>query len=236
MDDRFLGCLYIQKRILECEAMFFKFELRSVHIRNRLFIDMALSHEAHDFFRIPGADDFALIHQNELCCVRKSRFEMMLSDNRLMGTSAHWPALCGLSGGLLGRHSDADHRLCGVQGPFHPQQDRRALSPRGAAWSRGRHACRHGGCRSANPADLERDRQLTYTSKGIHKDDLRFEMNGNLIKKFGSQGQQKSFLIALKLAQIKRIKEITNKNPILLLDDIFDKLDDNRVSDRKSVV
>ena len=78
--------------------------------------------------------------------------------------------------------------------------------------------------------NLEKDRQLTYTSKGIHKDDLRFEMNGNLIKKFGSQGQQKSFLIALKLAQIKRIKEITNKNPILLLDDIFDKLDDTRVS------
>ena len=78
--------------------------------------------------------------------------------------------------------------------------------------------------------NLEKDRQLTYTSKGIHKDDLRFKMNGNLIKKFGSQGQQKSFLIALKLAQIKRIKEITNKNPILLLDDIFDKLDDNRVS------
>ena len=78
--------------------------------------------------------------------------------------------------------------------------------------------------------NLDKDRLLTYTSKGIHKDDLRFEMNGNLIKKFGSQGQQKSFLIALKLAQIKRIKEITNKNPILLLDDIFDKLDDNRVS------
>lgn len=80
------------------------------------------------------------------------------------------------------------------------------------------------------PKNLEKDRQLTYTSKGIHKDDLRFEMNGNLIKKFGSQGQQKSFLIALKLAQIQRIKDITNKNPILLLDDIFDKLDDNRVS------
>ena len=78
--------------------------------------------------------------------------------------------------------------------------------------------------------NLEKDRVLTYTSRGIHKDDLLFEMNENLIKKFGSQGQQKSFLIALKLAQIKRIKDITNKNPILLLDDIFDKLDDNRVS------
>ncbi len=78
--------------------------------------------------------------------------------------------------------------------------------------------------------NLDRDRLLTYTSKGIHKDDLLFEMNVNLLKKTGSQGQQKSFLISLKLAQIKRIKELTGKNPILLLDDIFDKLDDTRVS------
>jgi DNA replication and repair protein RecF len=78
--------------------------------------------------------------------------------------------------------------------------------------------------------NLERDRSLTYTSKGVHKDDLFFEMNGNLLKKAGSQGQQKSFLIALKLAQMNRIKELTGKTPILLLDDIFDKLDDTRVS------
>ncbi len=78
--------------------------------------------------------------------------------------------------------------------------------------------------------NLSKDRQLSYTSAGIHKDDLLFTMNGRLIKKTGSQGQQKSFLISLKLAQIKRIKELTGKNPILLLDDIFDKLDDDRVS------
>jgi DNA replication and repair protein RecF len=77
---------------------------------------------------------------------------------------------------------------------------------------------------------LERDRMLTYTSKGIHKDDLRFEMDSVLIKKVGSQGQQKSFLISLKLAQMSLVKELTKKTPILLLDDIFDKLDDNRVS------
>lgn len=77
---------------------------------------------------------------------------------------------------------------------------------------------------------LEKDRMLTYTSKGIHKDDLLFEMNDILIKKIGSQGQQKSFLISLKLAQMSLIKELTNKTPILLLDDIFDKLDDSRVS------
>lgn len=78
--------------------------------------------------------------------------------------------------------------------------------------------------------NLEKDRVLTYTSKGIHKDDLVFEMSGFPIKKVGSQGQQKTFLIALKLAQMKRIKELTGKTPILLLDDIFDKLDDKRVS------
>ncbi|MCE3074821.1 DNA replication/repair protein RecF [Chryseobacterium gwangjuense] len=77
---------------------------------------------------------------------------------------------------------------------------------------------------------LERDRMLTYTSKGIHKDDLLFEMDSVLIKKTGSQGQQKSFLISLKLAQMSLVKELTNKTPILLLDDIFDKLDDHRVS------
>ena len=78
--------------------------------------------------------------------------------------------------------------------------------------------------------NIDRDRMLTYTSKGIHKDDLLFEMNSVLIKKIGSQGQQKSFLISLKLAQMSLIKELTGKTPILLLDDIFDKLDDNRVS------
>lgn len=78
--------------------------------------------------------------------------------------------------------------------------------------------------------NIEKDRMLTYTSKGIHKDDLLFEMNGNSIKKMGSQGQQKSFLIALKLSQMNRIKELTGKTPVLLLDDIFDKLDDTRVS------
>ena len=77
---------------------------------------------------------------------------------------------------------------------------------------------------------LERDRVLQYTSSGTHKDDLVFEIDGYPIKKFGSQGQQKSYLIALKLAQFDFIKEQSNVKPILLLDDIFDKLDDIRVA------
>mgnify|MGYP001815444121 FL=1 len=68
-----------------------------------------------------------------------------------------------------------------------------------------------------------------YTNFGIHKDDLTFEIDDHPIKKFGSQGQQKSYLIALKLAQFDFIKTQNKVNPILLLDDIFDKLDENRV-------
>ncbi|HIF84322.1 MAG TPA: DNA replication and repair protein RecF [Flavobacteriaceae bacterium] len=76
---------------------------------------------------------------------------------------------------------------------------------------------------------LEKDRIVQYTSCGIHKDDLIFEIDKFPIKKFGSQGQQKTFLIALKLAQFDYLKTESNSSPILLLDDIFDKLDNNRV-------
>ncbi len=77
---------------------------------------------------------------------------------------------------------------------------------------------------------LSKDRALQYTNVGIHKDDLNFNIETHPIKKFGSQGQQKSFLIALKLAQFDFIKAQSGVNPILLLDDIFDKLDEQRVS------
>jgi DNA replication and repair protein RecF len=77
--------------------------------------------------------------------------------------------------------------------------------------------------------NLAKDRLLQYTSVGIHKDDLSFEIDNYPIKKFGSQGQQKSFLIALKLAQFKFVKKQSGEKPILLFDDIFDKLDETRV-------
>jgi DNA replication and repair protein RecF len=77
---------------------------------------------------------------------------------------------------------------------------------------------------------LERDRALERTTTGIHKDDLLFAIHGMPMKKFGSQGQQKSFLIALKLAQYSFLNKQNGFKPILLLDDIFDKLDDLRVT------
>jgi len=78
--------------------------------------------------------------------------------------------------------------------------------------------------------NLPKDRALQYTSVGIHKDDLAFQIDHYPIKKFGSQGQQKSFLIALKLAQFEFVKKQSGEKPILLFDDIFDKLDETRVS------
>ncbi|MCB0398856.1 MAG: DNA replication and repair protein RecF [Winogradskyella sp.] len=85
-------------------------------------------------------------------------------------------------------------------------------------------------------SNLNKDKALQYTSVGIHKDDLVFTIDDFPIKKFGSQGQQKSFLIALKLAQFDFIKQQSGVSPILLLDDIFDKLDENRVAQIISLV
>ena len=76
---------------------------------------------------------------------------------------------------------------------------------------------------------INKDRALQYTSAGVHKDDMLFMIDSYPIKKFGSQGQQKSFLIALKLAQFDILKKKSGEKPILLLDDIFDKLDETRV-------
>jgi len=77
--------------------------------------------------------------------------------------------------------------------------------------------------------NLERDRILERTSQGVHKDDLLFTIHEQMpLKKFGSQGQQKSFLIALKLAQYSFLKQKKHDKPLLLLDDIFEKLDDRR--------
>jgi DNA replication and repair protein RecF len=74
-----------------------------------------------------------------------------------------------------------------------------------------------------------RDAQLQYTSVGPHKDDLEFAIGQFAVKRFGSQGQQKTFLLALKLAQFEYIRAHLGTKPILLLDDIFDKLDMQRV-------
>ena len=76
---------------------------------------------------------------------------------------------------------------------------------------------------------LQQDSYSCYTNVGIHKDDLEFCLDGHPLKKFGSQGQQKSFVVSIRLAQFEYNYQKIGYKPILLLDDIFDKLDDQRV-------
>ncbi len=78
-------------------------------------------------------------------------------------------------------------------------------------------------------ADLERDRYATRTGSGVHKDDLVMSIDGQPIRNFGSQGQQKTFVIALKMAQYQLLAAEKGTAPLLLLDDIFDKLDMQRL-------
>ncbi|MEO6852069.1 MAG: DNA replication/repair protein RecF [Mucilaginibacter sp.] len=84
--------------------------------------------------------------------------------------------------------------------------------------------------------NTEKDRALERTVTGIHKDELQFTIHGMPMKKFGSQGQQKSFLMALKLAQYSFLYQRNGFKPLLLLDDIFDKLDDRRVTKLMTMV
>lgn len=81
-----------------------------------------------------------------------------------------------------------------------------------------------------------KDHIMEFTTVGVHKDDLEFTISDYPLKKYASQGQQKSYLIALKLAQFDFIKKIKQLTPILLLDDIYDKLDDQRVQQLMELV
>ena len=81
-----------------------------------------------------------------------------------------------------------------------------------------------------------RDTVNGFTSCGVHRDDLVFTIGGMPLRKYGSQGQQKSFIVALKLAQYHIIAEQLGEVPILLLDDVFDRLDEGRVAELIKIV
>jgi len=93
-----------------------------------------------------------------------------------------------------------------------------------------------GSLREVFAAHRDRDMVLRYTSSGVQRDDFLFTMNGYPIRRSGSQGQQKSFLVALKFAQYEIMKRSYGFAPMLLLDDVFDKLDMGRISNLISMV
>lgn len=74
----------------------------------------------------------------------------------------------------------------------------------------------------------DKDIKLKYTTIGPHRDDLKFSINGFDVKNFASQGQQRTVALSLKLAELEIFKEVLGEYPILLLDDVFSELDDNR--------
>ena len=97
--------------------------------------------------------------------------------------------------------------------------------------------CQRGPLLEVIQRDRFKDRAVGYSLHGIHRDDLEFSLDGHLMKREGSQGQNKTFVISLKLAQFDFLKRTNSKTtPLLLLDDIFDKLDAQRVEEIVSLV
>ena len=97
--------------------------------------------------------------------------------------------------------------------------------------------CQRGPLLEVIQRDRFKDRAVGYSLHGIHRDDLTFALGGHQMKREGSQGQHKTFVIALKLAQFDFLKRTnTQTTPLLLLDDIFDKLDAQRVEQIVSLV
>lgn len=78
-------------------------------------------------------------------------------------------------------------------------------------------------------ANRDRDMIMGYTTRGVHRDDIELWLGSHPMRKTGSQGQCKTYTIALRMAQFEFLKKYTATTPILLLDDIFDKLDEQRV-------
>ncbi len=85
-------------------------------------------------------------------------------------------------------------------------------------------------------ASRERDIVNGFTTSGVHRDDVSLRIGGYPLRKYGSQGQQKSFLMSLKLAQYRILAEVCGERPLLLLDDLFDKLDTSRVENLLTLV
>ena len=76
--------------------------------------------------------------------------------------------------------------------------------------------------------NLEKDFKFGYTTIGVHRDDIDIFLNGVEVKTFGSQGQQRTVALSLKLAELENMNEITGEYPILMLDDVFSELDSDR--------
>lgn len=165
---------------------------------------------------------------------------LLLSRNKLLKSPDGQGEIIDIISSQIGTIGD---RICGIRAEFIEQfrpivkQYYKAISgdnePVEISY---RSQLCEGSMESLLRASLGKDIALGHTTVGIHRDDLVLTMNGHPIRVCGSQGQQKSLLIALKLAEAKVIGERVGKKAIMLLDDVFDKLDMDRVANLIEVV
>lgn len=182
----------------------------------RRFVDMIISQQDKPYLHALIQYNKALYQRNVLLKNQSrdySLFEILETQMAMYGTLVH-ETRKRLIEDFIPIFNDYYHRICG----FAEQVDLRYVSH-----------LEKGDLQTLLEENRERDKILSYTSTGIHKDELDMLLNDSLIRRVGSQGQNKTYLIALKLAQFAFLKEKGNTTPILLLDDLFDKLDANRV-------
>ena len=185
-------------------------------VERRKFIDMIISQYDKEYLR-------GLIHYNKVLQQRNSLLKERASDHSLFEILDEQL----ISGGEL-IHQKRKEFISGFCPLF--QKYYQAIS--GGCESVDLQYNSHLDTLSLSQAlidKLDNDKILGYTSVGIHKDDFLFLLGDHLIRKIGSQGQNKTYLIALKLAQFQFLLQRNTSVPILLLDDIFDKLDAIRV-------
>lgn len=182
----------------------------------RRFVDMIISQQDKPYLHALIQYNKALYQRNVLLKNQSrdhSLFEILETQMTMYGTLVY-ETRKRLIEDFIPIFSDYYHRICG----FAEQVDLRYVSH-----------LEKGDLQTLLEENRERDKILSYTSTGIHKDELDMLLNDSLIRRVGSQGQNKTYLIALKLAQFAFLKEKGHTTPILLLDDLFDKLDANRV-------
>lgn len=187
----------------------------------RKFVDMVISLDDRDYLHTVMDYNRALTQRNNLL---KHLWADRSSDRTQLGL---WnEQLCHLGGKIHERRKEFFEEFRPI---FQEMQSAVSLG-RDEADIHYRSQLSEGDMLRQLEAAFEREMARHHTLIGTHKDDMVMSVNGHPVKRFGSQGQQKTFLIALKLAQFHFIKEKSGLRPLLLLDDVFDKIDDERVA------
>ena len=183
----------------------------------RKFLDSVISQYDHEYLNQLIRYNRALAQRNSI--LKQERIDpqvLMLWDEQLFG----------LNEGIFAKRTAFIEQLTPIFQEFYE----RISGGREEVRLDYKSQLQQGSVRDLFKQQYEKDRVLQYTSLGVHRDDLVLGLGDYAMRRFGSQGQQKSLLVALKFAQFDFVKRQSGVPPILLLDDIFDKLDTGRVA------